>query len=159
MNKVNAILNNYKFKEYLIKNQECEKDRVFCRHNLEHFMDVARIAYIMVLENDIDIEKEIIYSAALLHDIGRWKQYIEGIPHEKASYELADNILSECNYMQEEKAIILDAILNHRNEKNEKGTFNYIFYLSDKISRSCFSCKVQSECKWKEEKKNLKIIY
>ncbi len=122
-------------------------------------MDVARIAYIMVLENNIDIEKEIIYSAALLHDIGRWKQYIESIPHEKASYELANDILSECNYMQEEKAIILDAILNHRNEKNEKGTFNYIFYLSDKLSRGCFSCKVQNECKWKKEKKNLKIIY
>lgn len=159
MNKLNAILNNHKFKECIIKNQECEKDRMFCKHNLEHFMDVARIAYIMVLENNIKIEKEIIYSTALLHDIGRWMQYINDIPHEKASYELADTILSECNYMQEEKAIILDAILNHRNKNNEMGTFNQIFYLSDKISRNCFNCKVQNECKWSKEKKNLKIVY
>ncbi|WML36858.1 HD domain-containing protein [Clostridium sp. OS1-26] len=159
MDKVNSILSNNRFNEYLMKNQEREIDRRFCCHDLQHFIDVARIAYIMVLENKINIDKEIVYGAALLHDIGRWMQYQDGTPHEIASYKLADDILNECNYKQEEKTIILNAILNHRNEKNEKGTFNYIFYLSDKLSRRCFSCTALDECKWPKEKKNLKILY
>lgn len=159
MDKVNSILNNNRFNEYLMKNQEWEINRKFCCHDLQHFMNVARIAYIMVLENKINIDKEIVYGAALLHDIGRWMQYQDGTPHEIASYKLADDILNECNYKQEEKTIILNAILNHRNEKSEKITFNYIFYLSDKLSRECFSCTALDECKWPEEKKNFKILY
>ncbi len=159
MDRINSILNNNRFNEYLMKNQKCEIGRRFCCHDLQHFMDVARIAYIMVLENKINIDKETVYGAALLHDIGRWVQYQDGTPHEIASYKLADDILNECNYKQEEKTIILNAILNHRNEKSEKSTFNYIFYLSDKLSRRCFSCIALDECKWPKEKKNLKILY
>ena len=156
---MNSILNNNRFNEYLIKNQEWETSRKFCCHNLKHFMDVARIAYIMILENKINVHKEVVYGTALLHDIGRWMQYQDGIPHEIASCKLAEDILNECNYTQQEKKVILDAILNHRNEKNKKNTFNYIFYLSDKLSRSCFSCTAINECKWSEEKKNIKISY
>lgn len=159
MNKANAILKNKKFIEYLKKNEECEAERKFCCHNLQHFIDVARIAYIMVLENKLNVEKEIVYGAALLHDIGRWVQYKEKVPHEIASFRLAENILNECNYNEEEKSIILSAILNHRNEQNEQNTFDYIFYLSDKLSRNCFDCKVEDECKWSENKKNFMIRY
>ena len=50
LEKVNAILNNRTYKEYLNKLAQLEKDRIFCNHNMEHFLDMARIAYIMVLE-------------------------------------------------------------------------------------------------------------
>ena len=63
---------------------EYEKNRIFCRHGMDHLMDVARIAYIENLEKNCGISKEIIYGAALLHDIGRYLQYTEGIPHERA---------------------------------------------------------------------------
>ena len=159
MDKANSILNNEKFKEYLNKNKECEKERKFCGHNLQHFIDVARIAYIMTLENNLDIHKEIVYAAALLHDIGRWVQYNGGASHEIASHELAEDILVECNFDEYERTIILNAILNHRKKNNEKGTFDYIFYLSDKLSRSCFNCKAIDECNWTEEKKNYRISY
>lgn len=159
MYRVNAILNNYRFKEYLSKNEEYERNRIFCGHNLQHFLDVARIAYIMVLENNIKLSKDIVYAAALLHDIGRWIQYKEGISHEIASHNLAKDILLECDYKKEEIKIILDAISNHRDQKNEERTFNHIFYLSDKLSRSCFSCKAINECKWSEDKKNYGIVY
>jgi putative nucleotidyltransferase with HDIG domain len=159
LNKVNSILNSEKFKEYSNKNKECEKARKFCRHDLQHSIDVGRIAYIMTLENNLKIDKEIVYATALLHDIGRWMQYSKGISHEMASYELAQDILIECAFSEEEKSIILNAILNHRQKSNEKETFEHIFYLSDKLSRNCFNCKAIGECNWSEEKKNYKINY
>ena len=79
LEKVNAILNNRTYKEYLNKLAQLEKDRIFCNHNMEHFLDMARIAYIMVLEEGLLYSKEIIYAIGLLHDIGRVKQYEEGI--------------------------------------------------------------------------------
>ena len=159
MNKVNSILNNEKFKEYLNKNKESEKERNFCGHDLQHFIDVARIAYIMTLENDLKIDKETVYATALLHDIGRWMQYDKGISHEIASYELAEDILIECGFNVEERTKILNAILNHRKKVVENETFEHIFYLSDKLSRNCFNCKAIKECNWSEEKKNHKINY
>lgn len=159
MNKVNSILNSEKFKEYSNKNKECEKERKFCTHDLQHSIDVARIAYIMTLENNLKIDKRIVYATALLHDIGRWMQYSKGISHEIASHELAQGILIECAFNEEERSIILNAILNHRQKANEKETFEHIFYLSDKLSRNCFNCKAIDECNWSEEKKNYKINY
>ena len=43
MKKVNEILKNSKYKEYLTKLEVLEKDRKFCKHGMNHFMDVARI--------------------------------------------------------------------------------------------------------------------
>lgn len=159
MKKVNSILNNDRFKEYLSKNKESEKDRKFCGHDLQHFIDVARIAYIMTLENNLKIDKEIIYATALLHDIGRWMQYKEGVSHEIASHELAEGILMECGFSVDEITIVLNAILNHRNKASQSGTFDHLFYLSDKLSRNCFNCKAIDECNWSEEKKNYTINY
>lgn len=159
MNKVNSILNNEKFREYLNKNNEAEKERKFCSHNLQHFIDVGRIAYIMALEKNLEVNKEIVYATALLHDIGRWMQYNEGVPHEIASYKLAQDILVECGFNEKERTMISSAILNHRKKGNEVGTFEHIFYLSDKLSRSCFNCQVVDECNWSEQKKNYKITY
>lgn len=158
MDKVNSILNSEKFKEYLNKNKKNEEGRKFCTHDLQHFIDVGRIAYIMALENNLGIDKEIIYATAFLHDIGRWMQYENGISHEIASYDLALDLLIESGFNEEERSIILNAILNHRKNK-EKGTFEHIFYLSDKLSRNCFNCKAIDECNWSEEKKNYKINY
>lgn len=159
MDKINAVLNNQKFAEHLKKNELYERERKFCCHNLQHFLDVARLAYVMVLENNMDVSKEIVYGAALLHDIGKWMQYEEGIPHEISSYKLAKEILLEGGYETKEIEFILSAILNHRKENNPKGTFNHIFYLSDKLSRNCFSCDSIDKCKWPKEKKNYGIIY
>jgi len=159
LNKVNGILNNEKFKEYLNRNKEAEKERKFCKHDLQHFMDVGRIAYIMTLENNLKIDKDIVYATALLHDIGRWMQYDKGISHEIASYELSQDILVECGFNEKEISIILSGILSHRNKSDKKINFENIFCLSDKLSRSCFNCKVIDECNWSEEKKNYKINY
>ncbi len=75
--------------------QELEETRVFCRHQMNHLLDVARIAYILNLEMKLGISRDLIYAAALLHDIGKGRQYEEGIPHETASADLAEQILAD----------------------------------------------------------------
>ena len=126
---------------------------------MQHFLDVARIAYIISLEKGLQLDKDIIYAAALLHDIGRWKQYKYGIPHDKASAELAEDILLECGYGTQEIDNILSAILNHRTESSTAGSLEKIIFESDKLSRGCFNCPVSDRCNWSEEKKNINIKY
>ena len=141
------------------KIEKCEKKREFCRHNMVHFLDVARIAYIYNLEENLNIEKDLIYAAALLHDIGRFKQYEDNTPHEKASLSYAPDILEQCGYSKEEIRTISEVIGEHRNKEivMEK-SFRGIFYRADKASRACFSCKSEAECNWKNEKKNMQLF-
>lgn len=157
MNNVDKILNSKLYKEALEKLKKYEENREFCNHTIEHFIDVARIAYIMVLEDGINISKEVIYAIGLLHDIGRVKQYEEGINHDIASVDMSREILKETSFTKEEVDIILNGIANHRKESNNK--LEKIIYKADKLSRQCFSCKVEKDCYWSNEKKNFKIKY
>lgn len=98
---------------------EEEKTRRFCRHDLAHLLDVARIAYIMALEEGLDPEssllsKDLIYACALLHDIGRADQYKNGQDHDEAGVEIAKRILKETDFNEEEEFAILTAIAGHR---------------------------------------------
>ena len=157
MKKVDEILNNSLYKESLEKLLKYEEKRAFCRHDLKHFIDMARIAYIMVLEKGLSYSKELIYAIGLLHDIGRVKQYEEGIPHHIASVELSKEILKKIDFTDEEKNTIIKSIECHREESDDE--LGVIIYKSDKISRECFNCKAINECYWSNEKKNLKINY
>ena len=47
MNKINEILQNDIFKLNIVKLEKLEENREFCRHGINHSLDVARIAYIM----------------------------------------------------------------------------------------------------------------
>lgn len=160
MDRVNAILADDKYQLYLKKNEEAEGDRIFCHHNMEHFLDVARIAMLMNAERGLGIAKELIYATALLHDIGRFAEYEEGIPHEEASANLAPDILQRCGFAKEEEQVICKAIMSHRDATvKEEDSLSSLLYLADKASRACHSCKAKAECKWSEEKKNLTILY
>lgn len=158
--RINRILNHDLFIECINKNEIEEKDRKFCRHNMGHFLDVARLAMIFNLQEQLDIPRDIIYAAALLHDIGRFKQYQDGIPHEKASAALAPEILVDCGYDDKETCVIVSAINNHRNaDIKEETSLNGLLYRADKMSRSCFACSAEKECDWKADKKNLSLRY
>lgn len=156
--RINRIYKSEKFQFSIKRIEELEVNRKFCRHGIGHVLDVARIAYIMCLENDIRIKKDIVYAAALLHDVGRWMQYEEGISHEIGSSNLSFDILIEAGYDNTEIELIQSAILNHRNH-NEGMDLSSILYKSDKISRGCFYCSAIKECNWSEEKRNKGIIY
>lgn len=160
MKRVNKILENSTYQEYIRKNKAAEVDRIFCCHNMEHFLDVARIAQMMNLEEGLGLSKELIYATALLHDIGRHVQYADGTPHEVASVKLAEDILEECGFGKKAKAEILRAILEHRNKKIAKEkSLAGVIYRADKASRACFACDAEELCNWKKAKKNLKIVY
>ena len=157
MENINIILNNKEYKQALEKLSEYERNREFCNHTIEHFIDLSRIAYIMVLEEKLSVSKEVIYAIGLLHDIGRVRQYEEGIHHDIASVEMSKEILKETSFTDKEINIILNGIANHRKESDNK--VEEIIYKADKLSRQCFNCKAEKECYWSSEKKNFKITY
>ncbi len=141
--------------------QELEETRVFCRHQMNHLLDVARIAYILNLEMKLGISQDLIYAAALLHDIGKGRQYEEGIPHETASADLAEQILADMPaklaFTSEEQQQILTAIRGHRRLRCDAEPLEALLYKSDKMSRACFACPAESQCNWSNDKKNMEI--
>ncbi len=141
--------------------EELEETRIFCRHQTEHLLDVARIAYILNLEGGLGLSRDLIYTAALLHDIGKSRQYEEGIPHETASAALAERILSDMPsdlaFTAEEQLQILTAIRGHRKPRSGAGPLESLLYKSDKMSRTCFACPAEPECNWDSAKKNTEI--
>lgn len=160
MERVNRILQHDLFLYHLHANEVAEEERVFCRHNIVHFLDVARIGEIMNLEENCGILKELIYAAALLHDMGKHVQYEDGTAHEIASSKIAAEILKDCGFVPKEIDMIVDAIREHRNcQIQEEANLRGLLYRADKASRACFSCKAESECNWKNGKKNFRIIY
>lgn len=159
MDRIENILRDETFRYGLHRIVQLEEQRIFCCHGLEHLLDVARIAWIMVLEQELALQKDIVYGAALLHDLGRYRQYEEGIPHHQASMILAAEILPKAGYTETETALIADAIGQHGKESQLQGQLAKILYDADKLSRNCFECKAQAECKWELEKRNQTIVY
>lgn len=132
-----------------------EQTRKFCRHDTAHFLDVARLAWIENLERGLGISKEWIYAAGLLHDIGRGLEYEKGIPHDEGSVMVAEEILRDCGFTDEEQKEILDAIASHRTAKTRTlDNLAGLIYRADKASRMCLFCEAEAECNWGAEKKN-----
>lgn len=159
MERVNRILAHPAYREAVYKNEEAEKERRYCHHDMAHFLDVARIAMLLAAKEQLAVSKELVYAAALVHDMGRYRQYEDGIPHEQASAELAEELLAACGFDYKEAGVIIDAVQNHRNvEVAKEASMRGLLYRADKLSRACFACRVQKECNWSAEKKNLRIV-
>ena len=146
MERINCILGDSDFIGYIAKTGELEKDRIFCHHDMNHLLDVCRISWILNLEEGLSLDKEKVYAAALLHDIGRWVEYETGQDHATASGELAGDILDRCGFSHDEKIDIIDAIKNHR-KKEHSTDLSRILYRADKLSRPCFNCEAIGQCK------------
>ncbi|MGN0242558.1 MAG: HD domain-containing protein [Lachnospiraceae bacterium] len=159
------------FRETMGALEQLEKDRIFCCHNIEHLIAVARISYILALEEALlvsdvleytvrepEYSRDIYYAAALLHDIGKVEQYEQGIPHEVAAKEKVALILWDCGYDEKEIVFITDLVASHRTETQaQKSPYHYALYRADKLSRECFACKANQECNWKEDRKNMRL--
>ena len=158
MDRIDKILNHDLFLYHLGKNNAAEADRRFCRHSMVHFLDVARIGMIFNLRENLQIPEDLLYAAALLHDIGKHEQYENGTPHEEASARIAPLILEKCGYTEAEIAEITEAVLQHRT-KSVAGepTLSGVLYRADKKSRACFTCEAKEACNWSGEKKNLQL--
>ena len=146
MDRVNCILNDEEYRAYLSAIATAEATRVFCRHDMAHFLDVCRIAMILNLELGLCLDKEMIYGAGLLHDIGRWMQYASGVDHAIASAQIAPPILKRCGFSKSETGEIIAAIASHRGE--ERGSpLSRIIFRADKASRMCLTCPARGACK------------
>ncbi len=158
MERVNRLLTNAEFRRCIDAIDAHEVDRAFCKHGLNHLLDTARIAYILVLENGLNISKGMVYATALLHDIGRYDEYYHGIPHDQA-HDRAKKILVECDYSPDEIRDILGAISQHRRPHERLETLGDVLSKADKLSRNCFDCHAIRECYWLDSKKNHRINY
>ena len=170
MERIDRILQHKRFQECRQQITQAEVHRIYCKHGLEHSMDVARIAYILSLENNEEgqvLEKEIIYAMALLHDLGRSMEYWNGQSHHEAGVEIAGEILRDCGFTETEIAWITGAIAAHKYAEietvpEEQGSigdrYRNILYRADKLSRNCFDCPAADTCYWPMEKRNHGII-
>lgn len=157
MERIHAIFNQKGYWEHVEKIQHLEKNREYCRHDMHHFLDVARIGYLYTLENHLPYHKATLYAIGLLHDIGKWMQYEQGIPHEKASADLAPGILLAAGFSQREIEEICTAIINHRKYNQEDYSLSFVAWFADKKSRQCFCCAMEKSCNWSNDKKNLTV--
>ncbi len=167
MERIERIRNHPLYVSNQQRIDDMEKNRIFCCHGVNHSLDVARILYILVLEQGLSYDKDIIYAAALLHDIGRGLQYEENVSHHEVGARLAEEILVDCDYNEGEITLITEAIAGHHTGKSHSESaegcldclFKDLFYKADKLSRNCFDCKASEDCYWAQEKRNLQIRY
>lgn len=180
MPRIHRILNNDKFNYYMDAIARLEKDRLFCGHDMDHLLSVARMMYIINLEEGLDLDKELIYSVALIHDLGRVDEYEKGIDHHTASSNIAEDLMKDADFSDEEIKMAQYAIKNHRTNRqgeliceSDEETLplgggmdmtdrtislsNLLRYV-DKKSRLCYLCDARNMCKWNEEKKNKKLF-
>ena len=161
MKRVNAIFRHPLYQTYYRRLEEAEQGRIFCRHQMTHRLDVARIAYIRSLEEGLGVDREVIYAAAVLHDIGKVLQYKEGKPQEitgeKTGAEILASRTGENAFSETEKTMILTAIRGPRKLRDQPEVLERLLYESDKASRMCFVCPAEPQCDWNEEKKNKEI--
>lgn len=161
MPRVDAIWASALYQKNLNLLVELERDRVYCRHGLEHLLDVARIMRIRCLEEGLELDRELVYAAALLHDIGKAEQYVRGIPHDAAGERVARTVLEElpreARFSAHEVDEICAAIAGHRRPRAGAGALERLLLEADKASRACFACAAADACNWPGSKKNLTI--
>ncbi len=159
MDRVERIIRNSEYRDQIKKIYESEFDREYCRHGFGHAVSVARIAYILCGEERRHIRKDVIYGMALLHDIGRYTPEEKNMSHHEAGAVVAEPMLREAGYTEEEIREMCNAISSHRDPSMEPGALEDVLYRADKLSRNCFLCDAREDCYWPEERKNQTILF
>ena len=152
MNKTGLILQNEKFNLALCELNKLEKDRKFCKHDITHLIEVARIMLKINRTENLDIEHDLIIATSLLHDLGRVNQYKFNIDHRVGGKEIITTILKECTFNKEEIDKILEAISLHKTSSSNQ--LADLLYRADILSRPCYLCKMKNECYWDNSIKN-----
>jgi len=159
LKRVELLINDTLYKEYIQRNIEAEQEPKSCQHDFHHHLDVARIVYILVLENN-DLNyfikdsgvsgklaaKEVIYAAGLLHDIGKWKEYKVGVDHAAFGARLAREIPPRAFFNSNEVDLICQAIYEHRNISRDMSFLGERLHRADNLSRVCQKCEQRSQC-------------
>ena len=165
MKRVDLLLKDADYCRYIKYNTSEGIGLKYCKHGLQHHIDVARIAYILVLEhNDLNYfvkenglscklaGKEIVYATGLLHDIAKWKEIQEGVDHVRYGARLARDILPRAFFNPTEVDIICQAIYEHRNISTDMSFLGERIHRADNLSRACSHCEEAGNCPKREIK-------
>jgi uncharacterized protein len=148
--RVNEIIADPEYRSYLKKNSDAEINRAFCSHHFEHLLSVARLTWLLLLEEGTPyISREIAYAAGLLHDIGRWHQYENGTDHAEHSAELSKPLLKRAGFSAAESDLIVKAVSQHRSNSELKGHVSPLssaLRKADNFARTCFLCTARFQC-------------
>ena len=151
MKRIEMLLRDPLYHDYMERNINEERNLKYCRHDLHHHTDVARIAYILVLENN-DLgyfvmeanlsgrlaAKELIYAAGLLHDIGKWKEYQMGVDHASMD-QIGARHLTRIHFNENEiKSSV--GYYEHRNISRDMSFLGERIHRADNLSRVCSQC-------------------
>jgi len=158
LKRIELLLKDQLYNEYIQANT-AEDGIKYCQHGLQHHIDVARIAYILVLEHsDLNYftreaglssklaAKETIYAAGLLHDIGKWKEIQAGVNHATYGSRLAPDILARAFFNPNESEHICRAIFEHRNISKDMSFLGERIHRADNLSRACSQCEERAHC-------------
>lgn len=173
MKRIELLLKDELYQENLSLNMREEQEQRYCLHDFQHHLDVSRIAYILVLENN-DFNyfikdnglsgklaaKELIYAAGLLHDIGKWKEHQEGVDHALLGSRLAREILPRVFFKPHEVEIIARAIYEHSNISKDMSFLGERLHRADNLSRISNLSLLCSECSYRNlcsKVKNMEI--
>ena len=151
------IISSKNVKDIIVKTLEIVNKEI-----MRHGQVTSYILYKMMDYEHIYTDQETIdfVMIALLHDIGRHRQYLEGIPHEQGSAALAQTILTDCGYSPAEQEEIVSAILRHRlPETGAQNDLAGLLFRADKASRLCMFCGAAEACNWRQDKNNISLKY
>jgi uncharacterized protein len=159
LKRIEQLLKDEAYQGYIAANTAALPGRHYCQHSLPHHLDVARIAYILVLEhndlkyfareaglNDSLAAKETIYAAGLLHDIGKWQEIQTGVDHAAYGAGLAREILPRANFDPAETELVCQAIYEHSHISQDMSFLGERLYRADNLSRWCGQCEERGEC-------------
>lgn len=159
MDRIQKIKDDPFYKECLSLNGDRERDRLFCRHDFQHMLDVSQISYNMIT-GAVSLDEfaakeglpgvtgasEVIFAAGLLHDIGRWRQYDNGEDHAQAGAVMARPVLERAGFLKEEIKAITSAIGDHRRAGPGSSFLGRVICLADDLSRPCGTCNARLDC-------------
>jgi len=147
LERINKLISLPGYQRLLLQLEQQERVRIYCRHDLAHSLAVARVAYILYLERvgcrDKEQVKELIYAAALVHDLGRTQA---GEDHAAAGARLARRLLPEAGFTPEEVEQIALAVACHRSASLGTALLAGLIQEADDLSRPCFNCNVRDSC-------------
>lgn len=156
---IDILLKDNKYKQDLDTLCALEANRVFCGHDLNHFQEVSRIARIINRENNLGIDDDVIDLCAYLHDMGRIREYNEGVNHHDAAYEYGRNMMENLDIPENVMEEVLSGIRHSRHRFDAKERFDNrhelknlddIISFADHFSRKCFDCEAAGDCKWSQ---------
>lgn len=173
MERLEIILKDPYYQKCISLNEAKEVKRKFCKHAFQHMLDVARVTYILIMEakelknfvvqNNLGTReraREVIYAAALLHDIARWHEYETGEDHAVKGAEISVELLEKAGFNKHEVNLITQAIKEHRGRFTENmSLLGEYLHRADNLSRSCYFCEAKGECyKFDEMDTGVKVV-